>query len=218
MAKILLGATGSVAALKVPELVTELAVAGHELKLAVTESALYFFDPADVPMIGRGAPPIHRDRDEWPNRRYQRGDPVLHINLRNWADLLIVAPLDANTLAKFAHGLCDNLLTCVFRAWDFAAKPIILAPAMNTLMWENPATLAHLRSLLATYGDQLASSGDWPLERATEMFARHAPRLILAPPQAKTLACGDVGVGAMADVAHLAELARQVAKSIDSFE
>ena len=66
-----------------------------------------------------------------------RGDPVRHIEFRHWADLLVVAPLDANTLAKFAIGLCDNFLTCLFRAWDFA-KPVILAPAMNTLMWDHP--------------------------------------------------------------------------------
>ena len=53
-------------------------------------------------------------------RRYDRGDPVLHIEFRNWADLLVVAPLDANTLAKLAIGLCDNFLTCLFRAWDFS--------------------------------------------------------------------------------------------------
>ena len=62
---------------------------------------------------------------------------MLHIEFRKWADLLVVAPLDANTLAKFALGLSDNFLSCVFRAWDFA-RPVILAPAMNTLMWQSP--------------------------------------------------------------------------------
>ena len=87
-----------------------------------------------------------------------RGDPVLHIELRKWADLLIVAPLDANTLAKFALGLSDNCLTCVFRAWDFA-KPVILAPAMNTFMWESPVTLRHLRQLLEDRSARTAPSG-----------------------------------------------------------
>lgn len=62
------------------------------------------------------------------------GDPVLHIELRRWADVLVLAPLSANTMAKVAHGLCDNLLTSVVRAWDYA-KPMIVAPAMNTYMW-----------------------------------------------------------------------------------
>ena len=53
------------------------------------------------------------------------GDPVLHIELRRWADVLLLAPLSANTLAKAASGLCDNLLTCVVRAWDFD-KPLLV--------------------------------------------------------------------------------------------
>ena len=85
--------------------------------------------------------------DEWPGTRYHRGDEVMHIEFRKWADILIVAPLDANTLAKFAVGIADNFLSCIFRAWDFA-KPVILAPAMNTLMWDSPVTLRHLRQLL----------------------------------------------------------------------
>ena len=83
--------------------------------------------------------------------RYQRGDSVLHIELRKWADILVIAPLDANTLAKLAVGLCDNCLTCVWRAWD-PARAVGLAPAMNTLMWEHPFTRRHLRSLAADAG------------------------------------------------------------------
>ena len=70
------------------------------------------------------------------------GDPVLHIQLRDWADIAIVAPLAAHSLAKFATGLCDDPLSCVVRAWDLGyhesrpGKPLILAPAMNTAMWE----------------------------------------------------------------------------------
>ena len=75
------------------------------------------------------------DEDEWPGRadgqKYQRNDEVLHIELRRWAELFIVAPLDANTLAKLVNGLSDNCLTCVWRAWD-PERPVVLAPAMNT--------------------------------------------------------------------------------------
>ena len=67
------------------------------------------------------------DEEEW-HQWQQKGDPVLHIDLRKWADLLIVAPLSANTLAKVAQGLCDNCLTSVVRAWDFT-KPLLV----NTL-------------------------------------------------------------------------------------
>ena len=69
---------------------------------------------------------------------------MLHIELRKVAKLLVIAPLSANTMGKLANGLCDNLLTCVFRAWDFrsaeAAGSVIVAPAMNTFMYEHPLT------------------------------------------------------------------------------
>ncbi len=136
---------------------------------------------------------LFRDEDEWPGTRYERGDEVLHIALRNWADLLIVAPLDANTLAKFALGISDNCLSCVFRAWDFS-KPVVLAPAMNTLMWESPVTLRHLGQLLEDRAT-VSPPVDWTLDEAPMIFARHAPRIVLIPPQAKRLACGDFGTG-----------------------
>ncbi len=221
MARVLLGVTGSVAAIRVPALCEVLCAGGHEVRIAATEHAFYFFDPADLDAPswvpggalvedgrGSGESPaarvtVHRDRDEWPAAPYRRGDEVLHIALRSWADVLVVAPLDANTLAKFALGLSDNLLTCVFRAWDFA-KPVVLAPAMNTLMWSSPVTQRHLRMLLDDRGDGRAPL-DWPLDAADLVFARHAPRIILVPPQAKRLACGDFGLGAMAEPAAIAE-------------
>src|SRR5581483_10432252 len=100
--RILLGATGSVAAVRTPLLARALRDGGHEVRVAATESALYFFDPAELADM-----PLYRDADEWPGERYRRGDPVLHIELRKWADLLVVAPLDAHTLGKFALGLSD---------------------------------------------------------------------------------------------------------------
>src|SRR6185369_6888844 len=94
------------------------------------------------------------DEDEWPGRndgqRYERSDQVLHIELRRWAEVFLIAPLDANTLAKLANGLCDNCLTCVWRAWD-QARPLFLAPAMNTLMWQHPLTVRHLLQLAAQF-------------------------------------------------------------------
>src|SRR5437773_94056 len=102
MANVLLGATGSVAAMKVPTLVAMLLGARHVVKVVVTEPALYFFNPADLP-TGM----LARDADEWSGERYRRGDLVQHIELRRWADLFIIAPLDANTLAKLALGLAD---------------------------------------------------------------------------------------------------------------
>lgn len=69
--------------------------------------------------------PLTGDEDEW-HEWSQVGDPVLHIELRRWADVFVVAPLSANTLAKMANGLCDNLVTCIARAWDFT-RPLIVS-------------------------------------------------------------------------------------------
>jgi phosphopantothenoylcysteine decarboxylase len=196
VANVLLGVTGSVAAVRTPDLCAALLVAGHAVRVVATEPSLYFFDPADLPT----GTPLFRDADEWPGqaegRRWLRGEPVLHIELRRWADLLLVAPLDANTLAKFAGGLADNCLTCVWRAWD-PARPAVLAPAMNTLMWRNPLTRRHLRQLLPdpepvpTGLDEDALCG---------LVNGVGGRLRLVAPIEKRLACGDVGVGGMAEV------------------
>lgn len=193
MANVLLGVTGSVAAIYTPQLFDELRKAGHVVKIVATKSSLYFFDAKTLASIQQGErnkDAIILDEDEWPDERYQRGDPVLHIELRRWADVLLIAPLDANTLAKLALGITDNCLTCVYRAWD-PAKPVILAPAMNTLMWEHPATARQL----AQIANDLRGS------------------LHVVEPIEKKLACDDVGVGAMAERSLiLAELAKVLAK------
>jgi phosphopantothenoylcysteine decarboxylase len=219
MAQLILGVTGSVAAIRTPALFANLSAAGHTVRVLATEPALYFFDPHELAqregdLANKSAMgPVFRDIDEWPGPVYSRGDAVLHIEFRNWADILIVAPLDANTLAKFALGLSDNFLTCLFRAWDFS-KPVILAPAMNTLMWESPVTLRHLRQLLEDRGTGPIPQ-NWSLNEAAVVFASHAPRIVLVPPQAKRLACGDVGIGAMAEVAQIAEVVRLSTEQTD---
>lgn len=182
MAKVLLGATGSVAAIRVPDLYAALRREGHEVRIIATDASTYFFDPAQIePLPGGGRNPevVTLDQDEWPGERWKRGDPVLHIELRRWADVLLVAPLDAGTLAKFALGLCDNCLSCVYRAWD-RARPIVLAPAMNTLMWQHPATSRHQEQIAADM-DEVHWIG--PIE--------------------KRLACDEVGIGAMAEIPQI---------------
>jgi phosphopantothenoylcysteine decarboxylase len=211
MPRLILGVTGSVAAVRTPALFSALRGEGHLVRVVATEPAMHFFSPADLGPADREVGALYRDADEWPAELYQRDDPVLHIAFRQWADLLVVAPLDANTLAKFALGIADNFLTCLFRAWDFN-KPIIIAPAMNTMMWQSPVTLRHLRQLLADRGNVPVEDG-WTLGEAAEVFALHAPRLILVPPQSKRLACGDIGLGAMAEVVTLAEVVRRFANA-----
>ncbi len=181
--KMLLGVTGSVAATLTPKLVTELLKRGHEVQIIATEPALYFFNPF-IPNVK-----LWRDAEEWKYARYVPHSPIPHIDLRSWADAMIIAPISANTLGKLAHGIADNLLTCTMRAWDFA-KPIILVPAMNTHMWVHPATAEHLKTLRRWY-----------------------PKLTIIPPVEKTLACGDVGIGAMAEIETIVATLPQVAKT-----
>jgi phosphopantothenoylcysteine decarboxylase len=135
---ILVGVTGSVASIKLGLLVTELKHLG-EVRVVSTNCAEHFWGNLDLPSDVR----VYRDRDEW-SVWQKMGDEVLHIELRRWASVFVVAPLDANSLAKLAHGQCDNLLTCVARCWDVAKGTMIVAPAMNTLMWTHPATTQSL--------------------------------------------------------------------------
>lgn len=171
--KVLLGITGSVAAIKLQEMVQALKL-HFQVQVVVTDAARNFFENRSMSCMDG----IHvlGDKDEW-NQWQQKGDPVMHIDLRNWADIFLIAPLSANSLAKLACGLADNLLTCIFRAWDFR-KPVVVAPAMNTLMWESVFTEKHLQTLREL-------------------------GVVVVPPVCKTLACGDVGLGAMAPVEEI---------------
>nr|CAD7590932.1 unnamed protein product [Timema genevievae] len=166
--RVLIGCTGSVAAIKTAMIGADLLRQGVDVRIILTESARHFFRRDDFePREG-----VFTDEDEWGMWK-GRGDPVLHIDLAKWADLFLVAPLDANTLAKLAQGLCDNLLTCVARAWD-PKKPLVFCPAMNTQMWDHPLTSTHI-SALQSWGYRLV------------------------PCVTKTLMCGDTGLGAMAE-------------------
>lgn len=203
MANVLLGVTGSVAAVRTPELYRQLRLAGHAVKVVATQASLYFFDPETIdPADGRRNPEaVALDEDEWPGRsegrRYRRDDPVVHIELRRRADVLVVAPLDANTLAKLANGLSDNCLTCVWRAWD-PERPVLLAPAMNTLMWQHPLTRRHLARLAEDAG--AAPPAGLDLDGVVGWINEHCPRLRVVGPVSKRLACGDFGAGGMAAV------------------
>lgn len=206
MANILLGVTGSVAAVKTPLLYKTLRRPGHAIKVVATQASLYFFDPSDIPRES-----LVLDEDEWPGRsggkRWQREDEVLHIQLRRWADILLIAPLDANTLAKLANGLADNCLTCVWRAWE-PSRPVLLAPAMNTLMWQHPATGRHLRQIAADMGAAVPDGS--ALDDLLDWINAHCPRLRIIAPEDRRLACGDVGMGAMAALETIAGVVQVV--------
>lgn len=163
---ILIGITSSIAAYRIPNLVSALKKQNHEIKTIVTEKAKSFVAPQALAVMSQN--PCHTDSDEWGNT--QR---VLHIELAKWCNAFIIAPLSANTLAKMANGLCDNLLTSTVRA--YGKKPLLLAPAMNTAMWENPLTAEHLQKMETIYN------------------------ITLIDPVFKKLADGDEGIGALAE-------------------
>jgi phosphopantothenoylcysteine synthetase/decarboxylase len=199
---VILGMTGSVASIKARELITKLAFLAAprlpSLKVVATKAAKHFFNWEELKK-DLSSPSVsiefHSDEEEW--RDWKKvGDPVLHIELRRWADILVIAPCSANTLAKLANGLCDDLLSCIVRAWDFKDpnKLLVIAPAMNTMMWESPFTQKHLETLVELGGGTMDDQ----------------KRVQIIGPVEKTLACGDVGNGAMASPEDIARLVRRI--------
>jgi phosphopantothenoylcysteine decarboxylase len=189
---LLLAASGSVATIKIVPIVKTLGQHDNlSIRIILTSSAARFLDgqSAEQPTLAEIASlpnvdAIYTDEAEWADR-WRRGAAILHIELRKWADALVVAPLSANTMAKMVAGISDNLLLSVIRAWDVGGtvdggpqKKIVLATAMNTAMWRHPVTASHLKVLEKDWG----GPDGW---------------VEVMRPIAKALACGDVGEGAM---------------------
>ncbi|KAK2459638.1 hypothetical protein APHAL10511_008283 [Amanita phalloides] len=163
--------TGSVASIKAPLIVQELLKYSRvKVEVVATKPSLAFYSKEDIRQAGSR---VWTDEDEWPST-FNIGDPILHIELRRWADIVLVAPCSANTLSKIANGLCDNLVTSLLRALA-PTTPTYIFPAMNTLMYEHPLTAEHLRTI------------------------REVIRYNVVGPIGKNLACGDVGLGAMTE-------------------
>jgi phosphopantothenoylcysteine decarboxylase len=166
--------TGSVASVKIPNIVSELRADGNvEVQVVSTDASLHFFD-RDAVEAANPSVRVWTDSDEWSDWA-KIGDPILHIELRRWADLVVIAPVSADMLAKMAAGLCDNLPLSLLRALS-PDTPVVLCPAMNTFMYEHQLTARHLafvRSVLGYY--------------------------VLGPQGAGRLACGDVGAGKMTE-------------------
>ena len=133
--KILLGVTGSIAAYKSAVLTRLLVKAGAEVKVVMTSSAKDFVTPLSLSTLSKN--PVLTDlteNDSWAN----------HVMLGRWADLMLIAPLSCNTLAKMATGLCDNLLMAVYLS---ATCPVVVAPAMDEDMWHHGTTKNNLETL-----------------------------------------------------------------------
>ncbi len=176
--KILIGITGSVAGKLTPKLHEMLTQRGHEVKLVFTQNGKFFVDKnflCFVPMLNNKNIIWFDESSEFFGETYDDNLRIIkHIELRDWADVFLICPCSANTISKISVGICDNLLTSIFRAWDFN-KPIFIAPSMNTKMWEHPVT-----------GNSLKIIESWGVR--------------VIQPVVKKLACGETGVGALADL------------------
>jgi phosphopantothenoylcysteine decarboxylase/phosphopantothenate--cysteine ligase len=193
MARILLGVSGGIAAYKALEFVRLATAAGHAVRAIQTPASTRFVGSDSFAAL-TGAPVLHgefeRDpaRGAFPGQTPPDHDPLSHLELVRNADLFVIAPASANTLAKLAAGLADNLLTSAALA---AACPLLVAPAMNNHMWKHAATqqnVATLRSrgvhVLEPAVGRLGSEGEWGAGRlpqaaellaAAEALARGAP-------------------------------------------
>lgn len=173
--KVLLGICGGIAAYKCCELVRLLKKAGYQVNVVMTQVATDFVSPITFQALS-GEPVLLDTHDGL------SGNGMAHINLSRQADVMLIAPASANTLAKIAHGMADNLLTTLASA---RSCPLAVAPAMNVQMWNNPANQRNLALL------------------------RQDRVQILGPADGEQ-ACGEVGSGRMLEAAELAELLADV--------
>jgi len=140
--KILIGVSGSIAAYKSILLTRLLVKAGAEVKIILTLSAKDFVTPLSLSTISKN--PVLTDlfeENSWAN----------HVMLGRWADVMLIAPLSCNTLAKMANGLCDNLLLAVYLS---ATCPVVVAPAMDEDMWKHPSTKTNLQKI-ESFGNKI---------------------------------------------------------------
>ena len=160
--KILYQISGSIAAYKSAGIISKLVQSGYDVQTVATPSALNFLGEATLE--GLTGKPVLSDM-------FAPGQLMDHINLVKWADVVVLAPATANTLNRLAQGLADDLIGALFLAHDWK-KPYLIAPAMNTNMYQHPATQNSIKTLQAWGVNMLATSEGY-------------------------LACGDEGQGKM---------------------
>lgn len=162
---VLLGVSGGVAAYKAVDLASRLTAQGSKVKTVMTENACRLVGPKSFEAVT--ASPVYTDM--WADTEDFK---ISHIALVDWADMVVVVPATANIIGKAANGICDDLLSTILcTCWN---KPTLLAPAMNTRMWENPSVQANI--------DKLRKIG-----------------FEIVGPATGRLACGTEGIGRMAE-------------------
>jgi len=168
--QIVLGVSAGIAAYKSADLIRQLKKAGHEVRVVMTKGATKFISTLTLQTLSGHR--VHEDLFD-----PETESAMSHIELAKWADLLLVAPATAHVMAKFAHGLADDLLSTLYLATE---APVVLAPAMNRVMWQHAATQANLK-ILTKRGVQ-----------------------IIGPAEGEQ-ACGDVGLGRMVEPLEVAK-------------
>jgi len=181
--KVGLGITGGIAAYKAVEVMRALQKAGCDVSVAMTRHATEFVQP----LTFRALTDKHVIIDDYDP---QNPDPIAHINFSQNIDLLLIVPATANSIAKFANGVADDFLSSTYLA---CTAPVMIAPAMNTTMWEQPATQRNI--------EQLKSDGVHFVE-----------------PVAGELACKTVGTGKLEDVENIVGQALRLLKTEDGRE
>ncbi|MEZ5057544.1 MAG: bifunctional phosphopantothenoylcysteine decarboxylase/phosphopantothenate--cysteine ligase CoaBC [Saprospiraceae bacterium] len=166
--KVILAVTGSIAAYKAAYLVRLLVKEGIEVKVLMTQSATAFISPLTLSTLSKN--PVHSEiisEASWNN----------HVEAGLWADIMIVAPATANTIAKMANGICDNMVTATYLS---AKCPVYVAPAMDLDMWKHPSTIRNLEKL-TSYGNYIIPVGNGELASGLHGEGRMAePDEILA--------------------------------------
>ena len=175
--KIVLGITGSIAAFKAAELASHLNQLGFDVRVIMTEESEAFITPLTLQVLSGNK--VSRQMFEAPENW-----DVEHVGLADLASFILIAPATANILGKLAHGICDDLLTCTVMA---ARCPVLIAPAMNTKMWEHPATQANVK-ILKSFGYKFIG------------------------PVKGRLACGTTGCGRMSDIEDILKSIGAIAK------
>ncbi|PHX88031.1 MAG: phosphopantothenoylcysteine decarboxylase, partial [Synechococcus sp. Baikal-G1] len=138
--RILVAISGSIAAVKLPQVVSALVQRGAQVRCVLTPSAAQLVSAPALASLSRAA--VALDGDQW-NHRESR---PLHIELAEWAELVLLAPLSATSLARWVHGLGDSLLASVLLATE---APVLAAAAMNTAMWQSPGVARNWEALQA---------------------------------------------------------------------
>lgn len=171
--------TGSVASILIKEIINKATEDNnYNIKLILTEQSKKFISNNTLNSLKLQYKDIEIYDDQSESLLWSKEKKVLHIELRKWADIMLISPLSANSLSKIVNGVCDNLMTCVIKAWDFR-KSIVFGLAMNTLMYNNVVTQEHLEIVKKKLG------------------------FIEVPVTCKVLKCGEFGKGSLADVNDL---------------